>query len=138
MGNSKKKFERIRSDHRSEVTEDYLEAIAEFQQLNGKCRGSDLVSHFSVRHATVTQTLARLKEAGLIESEPYGPIFLTKKGKQVAKKSKERHETVFAFLMAIGVKEKTAQTDSEGIEHHVSDETLKCMSDFLKSRQKND
>ena len=62
-------FERIRSDHRSEVAEDYLELIAEFEEENGRCRGSDLARHFSVSHATVTQTLARLEEAGLLEIE---------------------------------------------------------------------
>ena len=65
-------FDRIRSDHRSEVAEDYLELIAEFEEENGRCRGSDLARHFSVSHATVTQTLARLEEAGLLEIEPRG------------------------------------------------------------------
>ena len=132
MTNPDKDFERIRSDHRSEITDDYLEAIAEFQEQNGQCRGGDLALHFSVSHATVTQTLARLKDAGLVESEPYGPVDLTSKGRRLAKKSKERHETVLAFLLAIGVTKEVAVTDAEGIEHHVSDETLKCFREFLE------
>lgn len=127
-----KDFERIRSDHRSEITDDYLEAIAEFQDTKGKCRGGDLATHFSVSHATVTQTLSRLKEAGLVESEPYGPVGLTKKGRRLATKSKQRHETVLAFLLALGVSEQAATTDAEGIEHHVSDETLRCFKDFIE------
>ena len=91
-------FERIRSDHRSEVAEDYLEAIADFEERNGLCRGADLAQHFSVSHATVTQTLGRLKEAGLVVAEPYGPVGLTRKGRHVAKKSRERHEIVLSFL----------------------------------------
>ena len=131
MKNRDNDFARIRSDHRSEIAEDYLEAIAEFQAKNGQCRGGDLASHFSVSHATVTQTLARLRDAGLVESEPYGPVGLTSKGKRLAKKSKERHEIVLAFLLALGVSDQTAATDAEGIEHHVSDETLKCFRTFL-------
>ena len=131
MTNPDKDFERIRSDHRSEIAEDYLEAIAEFQARNGQCRGVDLATHFSVSHATVTQTLSRLKDVGLVVSEPYGPIDLTRKGRRMAKESKERHEIVLAFLLALGVSEKTAVTDAEGIEHHVSDETLRRFQAFL-------
>ena len=132
MTGSNKDFDRIRSDHRSEITEDYLEAIAEFQALNGQCRGVDLATHFAVSHATVTQTLSRLKEAGLVVSEPYGPIDLTKEGRRMADQSKKRHEIVLAFLLALGVSEPTAATDAEGIEHHVSDETLRRFQAFIK------
>ena len=131
MTKPNKDFDRIRSDHRSEVTDDYLEAIAEFQDQKGQCRGGDLATHFSVSHATVTQTLGRLKDAGFVTSEPYGPISLTAKGRRLAKKSKARHETVLSFLLALGVSEETAATDSEGIEHHVSDETLERMRSFI-------
>ena len=130
----KKHFERIRADHRSEVVEDYLEAIAEFVDESGKCRGGDLASHFSVSHATVTQTLARLKEAGFIESEPYGPISLTRSGRRIATKSKERHEVVLNFLLALGVDEAVAKIDAEGIEHHVSEQTLDRFRAYLAER----
>ena len=110
MSKRKNSFQRIRSDHRSEVTEDYLEAIADFEESNGRCRGGDLAAHFSVSHATVTETISRLKDAGLVESEPYGPIGLTGKGRRMAKKSKERHEIVLSFLLSIGVPEDVAET----------------------------
>lgn len=130
MSSNPSDFDRIRSDHRSEVAEDYLEAIADVIDQNGECRGADLARTFCVSHATVTQTLARLKGLGLVETTPYGPVQLTRKGSRVAKKSRERHETVLAFLLAIGVSEKVAAADAEGIEHHVSDETLECLKAF--------
>ena len=125
-------FERIRSDHRSEVAEDYLEAIADFEEQNGHCRGADLAQHFGVRHATVTQTLARLKDAGLVTTEPYGPVGLTRKGRQLARKSQQRHQIVLSFLRELGVSEAVAAADAEGIEHHVSDETLRAFRRFIK------
>lgn len=131
---NKKHFERVRSDRRSEIIEDYLEAIAEFLDESGQCRGGDLASHFAVSHATVTQTLSRLRDAGLIKSEPYGPISLTRSGRKIATKSKERHEIVLAFLRSIGVSEDVAIADAEGIEHHVSDETLARFTAMLKKR----
>ena len=82
----------------------------------------------------MTQTLNRLKDAELVESEPYGPISLTRSGRRIAKKAKERHELVLAFLLKIGVSEKVAIVDAEGIEHHVSDQTLSCFKNFLDSR----
>lgn len=134
MSGRKNTFERIRTDHQSELAEDYLEAIADFEQKNGRCRGGDLASHFSVSHATVTETITRLKNAGLVESEPYGPISLTSKGRRIAKKSKERHEVVLSFLLAIGVPQEVAEVDAEGIEHHVSKQTLSCFQRILDER----
>ena len=102
------------------------------QEKNGQCRGADLARHFSVSHATVTQTLARLKDAGLVDSEPYGPVGLTRKGRNVAKKSRTRHEVVLSFLLAIGVRASIAAADAEGIEHHVSEETLACFKKYVE------
>jgi DtxR family manganese transport transcriptional regulator len=38
---------------------------------------------------------------------------------------------VAAFLRTLGVSEKTAELDAEGIEHHVSPETLAAIKKFL-------
>ncbi|MAP07332.1 MAG: transcriptional regulator MntR, partial [Rhodopirellula sp.] len=114
---------RTRSDHASEVAEDYVEAIAEAISENGICRAVDLVRHFDVTHATVSNTISRLQRDGLVVTEPYQPITLTAQGKRMATKARNRHEVVRTFLLRIGVSETTATVDSEGIEHHVSDET---------------
>ena len=124
-------FRRTRADHESEITEDYVEAIAEIERQRGQCRGVDLRRLFGVSHATVTQTVARLKEAGLVDPEPYGPIRLTRAGLRLAEKSQQRHEIVFQFLLALGVSEEAARLDTEGIEHHVSEETLACFRQFI-------
>ena len=59
-----------------------------------------------------------------MRTEPYKPIELTAKGRRMARACKERHNIVYRFLLAIGLDEKTAAIDSEGIEHHVSPKTL--------------
>ncbi len=124
-------FQKTRSDHASEVAEDYVEAIAKTIEANGICRAMDLVSHFDVTHATVSNTIGRLQRDGLVLTEPYQPISLTTKGKRVATKARQRHEIVKAFLTRIGVGEHAASVDSEGMEHHASDETLKAMKRVL-------
>ncbi|WP_146581747.1 manganese-binding transcriptional regulator MntR [Neorhodopirellula pilleata] len=128
-----RKYQRTRSDHASEVAEDYVEAIADAIADAGVCRAMDLVSHFDVTHATVSKTVGRLQRDGLVETSPYQPITLTSKGKRLATKSRRRHEVVKSFLKRIGVSESAAAIDSEGIEHHVSDETLAAMKQVLDS-----
>ncbi|TWT88835.1 Transcriptional regulator MntR [Pseudobythopirellula maris] len=129
-----KRFRRIRDDHAAETAEDYVEAIAELARDEGQCRGADLARHFGVSHVTVTKTVARLAAEGLVETEPYQPIALTKKGERLAEASRKRHEVVLAFLLALGVDEATAQADAEGIEHHVSPSTLKRFKAFLENQ----
>lgn len=117
---------RTRSDHAQETAEDYVEAIDELQGELGRCRIVDLARRFDVTHVTVTKVVARLKREGLVTSEPYGPLELTAAGRQLAAKSRRQHEIVYQFLRAIGVGEQTAAIDTEGIEHHVSRQTLEC------------
>ena len=115
---------RTRDDHAQETAEDYVEAIAELIESAGTCRVTDLAARFGVTHVTVTRIISRLVREGFVLTEPHRPITLTPEGAELARMSKERHELVFRFLRAIGVSERVAMIDSEGIEHHVSEETL--------------
>jgi len=115
---------RTRRDHATETAEDYVEAIAEIGDRHGSCRVVDLARRFAVSHVTVTRIVARLKEDGLVHTEPYRPVALTAKGKRLAANSQRRHQIVYRFLLAIGVDPRTAAIDAEGIEHHVSPATL--------------
>lgn len=126
--------QRTRTDHSTELAEDYVEAIADFLSRNGTCRSSDLVAFFNVTHATVTNTVGRLVRDGFVNTEPYRPLELTTKGKRLAARCRERHKVVLEFLMAIGVSESSAVADSEGIEHHVSSETLNAMKRIVETR----
>ncbi len=117
--------QRTRRDHASETAEDYVEAIAEIISRRGSCRVTDLAQQFAVSHVTVNRIIDRLKREGLVHTEPYRPIELTESGRQLAQECRQRHEIVYNFLLAIGVDEETAAIDAEGIEHHVSAETLK-------------
>lgn len=127
------RHQRTRSDHASELAEDYVEAIDEAIRRSGVCRATDLVAHFDVTHATVNNTIGRLQRDGLVTTAPYQPIDLTPAGKRLATKSRKRHEVVKAFLKKLGVSERAAAIDSEGIEHHVSGETLAAMKRVLEN-----
>ena len=124
-------FKRIRADHSAELAEDYVEMIADLIDERGEARCTDIAMRLGVANATVVKTLKRLQVMGLVTQEPYRAIFLTPDGWKMAEDGKRKHALVEKFLLALGVSQETARIDSEGIEHHVSVETLRAMGKFL-------
>lgn len=116
------------------VVEDYVEMIADLIEKTGEARGVDISRHLGVSNATVNKMVNRLQQNGLVTSEPYRSIFLTEEGQRIAEWSRRRHEVVLAFLQTIGVSEETARADAEGMEHHVSDETLEAFKRVIGER----
>ena len=125
-------FTKVRSDHASETAQDYVEAVSDILHRQGECRVKDLAEHLGVTHVTVIRIISRLQERDLVQTEPYRPIRLTAKGERLAAQTRQRHETVLAFLRALGVPEAEAHRDAEGMEHHVGDATLAAMQKFLQ------
>ena len=122
---------RIRKDHKAEIAEDYVETISQLIRTHGEARTVDLARRLGVSHVTVTKTISRLQHDGLVRSEPYRSIFLTNDGEVLAKKSEDRHRLIVAFLRKIGVSATDAETDAEGIEHHVSEATISAIRRFV-------
>jgi DtxR family manganese transport transcriptional regulator len=113
-----------RREHANEIAEDYVEAIADLIDETREARVMDLAKRLGVTHVTVNRTIARLQKAGLVTARPHRAIFLTDKGRDLAVASRKRHQTVVAFLRSLGIPERVAEMDAEGIEHHVSPQTL--------------
>ena len=129
------KFERIRTAHQSEVMEDYVEMISDLIAETGEARAVDLAARFGVTSPTVNATIQRLQREELVETRPYRSIFLTEKGQQLADACRERHKIVRDFLVMMGVSEEVADADAEGMEHHISDETLALFQKAIKKSQ---
>ena len=127
--------QRTRRDHSTETAEDYVEAVAEIIGERANCRLVDLAEYFAVSHVTANRIVARLQKEGLLSTEPYQPIELTAKGKRLAIRCRQRHETVYKFLLSIGIDEQTAAIDAEGIEHHVSPKTLRRFQEFAEGHK---
>ncbi|MCA9255404.1 MAG: manganese-binding transcriptional regulator MntR [Phycisphaerales bacterium] len=126
--------QRTRSDHASEIAEDYVELIDDLITESGEARAVELARRLGVTQVTVTKTIERLKREGLVTSEPYRSIFLTTKGSKLAGQVRERHKIVLEFLRSLGVPAKDAELDAEGIEHHISPATLAAMRRHLRQR----
>ena len=128
VSDSAAKFDRIRRAHQSEVAEDYVEMISDLIEETGEARTVDLAARFGVTSPTVNAIVRRLQRENLVETRPYRSIFLTEAGKALAESSRARHQIVRDFLVTIGVPETIAEEDAEGVEHHVSEETLAVLA----------
>ena len=125
-------FKKVRDAHKTENTEDYLEIIADLLNSKGEARIVDIANKLGIAQATANKTIQRLQNQGYVKKEPYRSIFLTLRGQELASVSKKRHIIVLTFLKKLGIDNKTAEADAEGIEHHVSEKTLKKMDLFNK------
>ena len=130
-------FKKVRDAHKTENTEDYLEIIADLLNAKGEARIVDIADKLGIAQATANKTVQRLLGQGYINKEPYRSIFLTLKGQKVASASKKRHIIVLTVLQNLGLDSKTAEADAEGIEHHVSDKTLKKMEQLNNKKIKS-
>ena len=106
---SSDRFYQIRNARNTEIAEDYTEMIAELINENGEARVVDLAKNFGVTSPTVNSVIRRLVRDGYVESKPYRSIFLTEKGKALARYCKKRHDIVYNFLISIGVDIETAK-----------------------------
>lgn len=127
------RFGKARSARSAAILEDYTELISDLLAAQGEARTTEIARALGVAHPTANKAIARLKREGLATSRPYRGIFLTEAGQAMAESVRARHRTVVKLLLALGVPAEAAETDAEGIEHHVSDATLKAFEIFLRS-----
>jgi len=135
----------------SQSAEDYLERIHALIEEKGYARVVDIASSLHVKQASVTVMVQKLGEMGYLNYEKYRGLILTDKGRAVACTIQLRHETLSRFFSLLGIRSEIQQLDIEGIEHHLSTETVETLSDlaqffeqhpetlraFLRSRKRN-
>lgn len=123
-------FIQVREARRRELIDDYVELISDLIKEYGEARQVDLALRLGVTQPTVAKMLKKLIAFSLIKHRKYRGVLLTEQGKKLANENHVRHNIVKNFLMTLGVSEKTAQRDAEGIEHYVSPETLLMFHQF--------
>src|ERR1035437_7117697 len=128
------RFGKTRSAQSTALLEDYVELIADLLAATGEARPTDIARRLGVSHATVIKTITRLKREGMATARPYRGVFLTDGGKELATRVRARHRLVVDVLLSLGVSRESAEADAEGIEHHVSETTLKAFDRFLQSQ----
>ncbi len=130
-----RRFGKTRTAQSTALMEDYVELIADLLAAQSEARPTDVARRLGVSHATAIKAIARLKREGLATSKPYRGVFLTESGHELAGRVRARHRLVVDLLVAVGVPREAAESDAEGIEHHVCEATLAAFSRFiLKSK----
>lgn len=126
------RFSHARTAQSQALLEDYTEMIDDLIRTHGEARITDIARQMGVTHPTATKAVARLKREGLAMSRPYRGVFLTDAGREMAERVRSRHRVVVDLLVAVGVPAEAAEIDAEGIEHHVSAETLDAFERYLR------
>ncbi|WP_077308718.1 transcriptional regulator MntR [Terribacillus halophilus] len=100
--------------------EDYIEQIYILMEQKGYARVSDIAENLQVHPSSVTKMVQKLDKDEYLKYEKYRGLILTDKGERVGKRLVYRHKLLEDFLRIIGVEEKNIYQDVEGIEHHMS------------------
>ena len=138
-----KRLESIKAAHKTKKTssttseEDYLEVIAELVELKGYATTLDISRFMNVSPPSVTKMLQKLDEKKYLEYEKYHGINLTDIGKQVADTIRRKHSTLLEFFEILNVGKGIANQDTEGLEHHLNDKTIRQLRKFITFLKSN-
>ena len=114
------------------ASEDYLEAMLMMKEKHGYVRSIDVAEFLGVTKPSVSYATKRLRESGHITMDKDGLITLTDTGMAVASSMLDRHKTLTAFLIDIGVDKETAEADACKIEHDISQQTFESICRHAK------
>ncbi|MFD2672745.1 transcriptional regulator MntR [Marinicrinis sediminis] len=112
--------------------EDYLERIYLLIDEKGYARVSDIAEGLEVHPSSVTKMIQKLDKDNYLVYEKYRGLVLTSKGKKMGKRLLDRHQLLEDFLQLIGVQEENIYTDVEGIEHHLSWDSITCIEGLVE------
>ena len=143
MLKNSKRLESIKAAHKTKKTssttseEDYLEVIAELVELKGYATTLDISRFMNVSPPSVTKMLQKLDEKKYLEYEKYHGINLTDVGKQVADTIRRKHSILLEFFEILNVGKGIANQDTEGLEHHLNDKTIRQLRKFITFLKSN-
>ena len=122
----------------SQSAEDYLERILELIQETGQARVVDIANSLNIRQAAATNIVKKPPELGFADHEKYKRgLVLTEKGRGVAQRIQRRHATLSRFFSLLELDSETQGRDIEGIEHHLSRDTVRALEDLASFFEKN-
>ncbi len=121
-------------DKLSEAKEDYLETILMLSKDGQPARLVDIAKAHGVSKATVSNALAELGRKGYIAYEKYRPVYLTKKGGEVASRTLGKHELLIRFLTEnLGVSHAEAEEAACKMEHAIGADIAFKLAKFMES-----
>lgn len=115
-----------------ESAEDYLEAIYMESLQHSGVRSIDIANSLGFSKPSVSVAMKQLEENGYIRRDEDRFLYLTDKGMEIALRMYERHMTLAACLMKLGVSEEIAYKDACKIEHDLSDESFSAIREIAR------
>jgi hypothetical protein len=87
----------------------------------------DIAASLGISQASVTNMVKRLDAEGFVLYEKYRGLVLTPEGERIAKEIARRHRILTDFLSQLGVSSEEVERDVEGMEHHLSLDSLEAI-----------
>src|ERR1700738_949777 len=122
---------------RSTAVEDYLEQILDLINTKGYARVADIAQGLKISQASVTNMVQRLDSEGLLKYEKYRGLVLTTAGETLARNIMRRHQLLSDFLRMLGINDEVIYHDVEGMEHHISPQTLNAIEALMEALRSN-
>src|SRR5258708_27449637 len=122
---------------RSSAVEDYLEQILDLINTKGYARVADIAQGLKISHASVTNMVQRLDAEGLLKYEKYRGLVLTTAVETLARNIMRRHQLLTDFLRMLEIEEEVVYHDVEGMEHHISPQTLNAIEALMEALRNN-
>jgi len=120
----------------NESYEDYLKAIFQIskKKKGGWCSNSEISEYLNVKPASVTGMLYKLRDHGLIKWEPRKTLRLTKKGKEIAKDTLNKYNTLRDFFtQVLNLRDRTlTEKLCCGMEHHITTKVSESLRDLIE------
>lgn len=117
--------------------EDYLEQIHNLIEAKGYARVVDIAGNLGVSQASVTNMIQRLDAEGYVVYERYRGVTMTEAGRKIGQEIARRHEVLTRLLAGFGLDPQTVHEDVEGMEHHISRQTLEVLTLLMEELEGN-
>ena len=117
--------------------EDYIEQIYILIDSKGYARVSDIAEALEVHPSSVTKMVQKLDKDRYLDYEKYRGLVLTKRGEKIGERLVFRHDLLEQFLETIGVDQENIYQDVEGIEHHLSWNSIDRIGDLVQYFKSN-
>ncbi len=121
----------------SPAIEDYLEQIHNLIEGKGYARVVDIAANLGISQASVTNMIQKLDAEGYLVYERYRGVVLTQEGRKIGQEIARRHEVLTRLLSTFGLDAATVHEDVEGMEHHISRQTLAVLTLLMEELEGN-
>ena len=110
-----------------ESGEDYLEAVLMIERGKGMVRSIDIVNQLGYSKPSISVAVKNLCSDGYLVMDEDKHLRLTEAGRAIAERIYDRHRTLEAVLIALGVDREQAEKDACKVEHDLSDESYEAI-----------